>query len=65
LAIARAREHPDVIVGVKVRLGYQMGEQLSGRIRDVLLGGRVLVRHGRYAAQHAAGTYLSRGGAGR
>ena len=23
-AIARAREHPDVIVGVKVRLGYQM-----------------------------------------
>src|SRR6201995_6214571 len=23
-AVARAREHPDVIVGVKVRLGYQM-----------------------------------------
>ena len=24
LAVARAREHPDLIVGVKVRLGYQM-----------------------------------------
>src|SRR6266567_1187240 len=23
-AIARAREHPDVIIGIKVRLGYQM-----------------------------------------
>jgi dihydropyrimidinase len=37
-----------------------LGERLPGRIRDVLLGGRALVRHGRYAAERADGTYLSR-----
>ena len=26
-AVARAREHPDVVVGVKIRLGYQMAGQ--------------------------------------
>ena len=42
-AIARAREHPDVIVGIKVRLGYQMvGEdpgpafRLARQAADVL-----------------------------
>jgi dihydroorotase len=29
-AVARAREHPDVVVGVKVRLGYQMVGQDPG-----------------------------------
>ena len=37
-----------------------LGERLSGRVRDVLLGGRVLVRDGRYVAERAGGTYLSR-----
>jgi dihydropyrimidinase len=37
---------------------YQ-GERLSGRVRDVLLGGRALVRDGRYVAAGACGTYLS------
>jgi len=35
-----------------------LGERLSGRVRDVLLGGRVVVRQGRFAAEGAAGTYL-------
>jgi dihydropyrimidinase len=35
-----------------------LGERLSGRVRDVLLGGRVVVRQGRLAAEGAAGTYL-------
>lgn len=37
------------------------GERLSGQVRDVLLGGRVLVRHGRLVedgAAGAAGSYL-------
>jgi dihydropyrimidinase len=39
------------------------GERLSGQVRDVLLRGRALVRHGRYVAQGAGGTYLNgRGG---
>jgi len=38
-----------------------LGERLSGRIRDVLLGGRTLVRDGRYVAARAGGTYLSGG----
>jgi dihydropyrimidinase len=37
------------------------GERLSGRVRDVLLGGRTLVRDGRYVAERAGGTYLSSG----
>jgi dihydropyrimidinase len=36
-----------------------VGERLSGRVRDVLLGGRALVRDGRYVAEDARGTYLS------
>jgi dihydropyrimidinase len=39
-----------------------LGEQLSGRVRDVLLGGQALVRDGRYVAECARGTYLSRTG---
>ena len=35
------------------------GERLAGRVRDVLLGGRMLVRQGRLVAAGAAGTYLS------
>jgi cytosine/adenosine deaminase-related metal-dependent hydrolase len=38
-----------------------LGERLSGRVRDVLLGGRALVRDGRYVAERAGGPYLSRG----
>jgi dihydropyrimidinase len=38
-----------------------LGERLSGRIRDVLLGGRALVRNGRYVAEDARGTYLNGG----
>jgi dihydropyrimidinase len=39
------------------------GERLSGQVRDVLLRGRALVRHGRYVAKGAGGTYLAgRGG---
>ena len=34
------------------------GERLAGQVRDVLLGGRALVRQGRFAASGAAGTYL-------
>jgi len=37
-----------------------LGERLSGRVRDVLLGGRALVRNGRYVAERAGGTYLRR-----
>jgi dihydropyrimidinase len=36
-----------------------LGERLSGRVRDVLLGGKALVRDGRYVAARAGGTYLS------
>jgi dihydropyrimidinase len=35
------------------------GERLAGQVRDVLLGGRALVRQGRFVAAGAAGTYLS------
>jgi dihydropyrimidinase len=37
-----------------------LGERLRGRVRDVLLGGRPLVRHGRFVAAEPAGTYLGR-----
>jgi dihydropyrimidinase len=37
-----------------------VGERLAGQVRDVLLGGRALVRQGRFVAAGAAGTYLSR-----
>jgi dihydropyrimidinase len=36
------------------------GERLAGRVRDVLLGGRALVRQGRFVAAGAGGTYLGR-----
>jgi len=36
------------------------GERLSGRVRDVLLRGTALVRHGRYVAEGAGGAYLGR-----
>lgn len=36
-----------------------LGERLSGRVRDVLLGGRALVRDGRYVAAAARGSYLA------
>ncbi len=35
-------------------------ERLAGRVRDVLLGGRALVRQGRFAGTGAGGTYLGR-----
>jgi dihydropyrimidinase len=38
------------------------GERLAGRVRDVLLGGRVLVRQGRFVGTASAGTYLGRAG---
>ena len=38
------------------------GERLAGRVRDVLLGGRALVRDGRFVAAGAAGAYLGRTG---
>jgi dihydropyrimidinase len=34
------------------------GERLTGQVRDVLLGGRVLIRQGRFVAEDAAGAYL-------
>ena len=36
------------------------GERLAGRVRDVLLGGRALVRQGRFVGAGTGGTYLSR-----
>jgi dihydropyrimidinase len=36
------------------------GERLAGRVRDVLLRGRALVRQGRFVAAGTSGTYLSR-----
>jgi dihydropyrimidinase len=36
-----------------------LGERLSGRVRDVLLGGRTLIRQGRFVAMGAGGTYLN------
>jgi len=38
------------------------GERLAGRVRDVLLGGRALVRQGRFVGTGGAGTYLGRAG---
>jgi dihydropyrimidinase len=38
------------------------GERLVGRVRDVLLGGRALVRQGRFVGTGTAGTYLGRAG---
>jgi len=38
------------------------GERLAGRVRDVLLGGRALVRQGRFVGTGTAGTYLGRVG---
>lgn len=38
------------------------GERLSGQVRDVLLGGRMLVRQGRLVESGACGAYLSRPG---
>ena len=38
------------------------GERLAGRVRDVLLGGRALVRQGRFAGTGTAGAYLGRAG---
>jgi len=38
-----------------------LGERLHGQVRDVLLGGRALVRQGRFAADEPAGTYLPSG----
>ena len=38
-----------------------LGERLHGQVRDVLLGGRVLVRQGRFVAEEPAGTYLPSG----
>ncbi len=35
-----------------------LGERLSGQVRDVLLGGKTLVRQGRFVAEGAGGTYL-------
>ena len=40
-----------------------VGERLAGQVRDVLLGGRPLVRQGHFAAGGAAGTYLVPGNA--
>jgi dihydropyrimidinase len=40
-----------------------VGERLAGQVRDVLLGGRPLVRQGRFVAGGAAGTYLVPGNA--
>jgi dihydropyrimidinase len=37
------------------------GEKLSGQVRDVLLGGRPLVRQGRFTAAALAGSYLGSG----
>jgi dihydropyrimidinase len=38
-------------------------ERLAGQVRDVLLGGRAVVRQGRFVAEGAAGTYLAPGNA--
>jgi dihydropyrimidinase len=38
-----------------------LGERLAGQVRDVLLGGRPLVRQGRFVAEGAAGAYLGLG----
>jgi dihydropyrimidinase len=38
-----------------------LGERLHGQVRDVLLGGRALVRQGRFVAEEPAGTYLPSG----
>ena len=38
-----------------------VGERLTGQVRDVLLGGRALIRQGRFVAEGAAGTYLRPG----
>jgi dihydropyrimidinase len=38
-----------------------LGERLRGRVRDVLLGGRALVRQGRFVAEGALGAYLPSG----
>jgi len=38
------------------------GERLAGGVRDVLLGGRALVRLGRFVAAGTAGAYLARAG---
>jgi len=40
------------------------GEPLAGRVRDVLHGGRALVRQGRFVAAGAAGAYLASSGSG-
>ncbi len=40
-----------------------VGERLRGRVRDVLLRGRVLVRDGRFVAGDALGAYLPSGNA--
>jgi dihydropyrimidinase len=37
------------------------GQRLRGQVRDVLLGGRALVRQGRFVAEDALGTYLPAG----
>jgi dihydropyrimidinase len=39
------------------------GERLAGRVRDVLLGGRALVRQGRFVGTGTAGAYLPAQGA--
>ena len=38
-----------------------LGERLRGRVRDVLLGGRSLVRQGRFVAEGGLGAYLPSG----
>ena len=38
------------------------GERLAGQVRDVLLGGRALVRQGHFVGAGTGGTYLSRPG---
>jgi dihydropyrimidinase len=38
------------------------GERLAGQVRDVLLGGRALVRQGEFVGPGAAGSYLARAG---
>jgi dihydropyrimidinase len=38
------------------------GERLAGQVRDVLLGGRAVVRQGRFVGTGSAGTYLGRSG---
>jgi len=39
------------------------GERLAGRVRDVLLGGRALVRQGRFVKTGTASAYLPAQGA--